>query len=261
MGPYGRRATIGLIVPPRTNETVLYEMMQVVPEGVSWCVSTLGLREHQPEEYARALENVPLCTQELVARRVSAIAYSGFPPVTAQGPRFHEELADRMRQVAGSIPVTTDLAACMAAMHELGIRRVTIISNYQQVMIERLARALDLAGIQVAHAKGIHLSLAEQITNATFDTAYDLAAEAFAEQPNTDGFLMACPQWPINRNINRIEAATDKPVVGQLQAIAWWALRSLGIHDPLPIGGQLFARHAATASSSSGAAVPARSAS
>jgi maleate isomerase len=248
MGPYGSRATIGLIVPPRTNETVLYEMMQVVPEGVSWCVSTLGLREQQPEEYARALANVPLCTQELVARRVSAIAYCGFPPVTAQGPRYHEELAERMRQLAGNIPVTTDLAACLAAMHELGIRRVTVISNYQQVMIERLARALDLAGVHVAHAKGIHLTLAEQLTNATFDTAYDLAAEAFAEQPDTDGFLMACPQWPINRNITRIEAATNKPVVGQLQAIAWWALRELGIDNPLPIGGRLFARAAQPAS-------------
>ncbi len=33
MGVYGWRGTIGLISPPRTNETAIYEAMQVAPEG------------------------------------------------------------------------------------------------------------------------------------------------------------------------------------------------------------------------------------
>lgn len=243
MGPYGWRATIGLIVPPRTNETLLYEMTQVVPEGVSWCVSSLGMREQRPDEYLRALKAIPLCTQELVARGVSAISYAGFPLITAQGPRYHEEMAKGMRRIAGDIPVITDLAACLAAFDALGMRRVTVISNYQQAMVERLVRALEAYGVEVVHAAGIHLSLAEQLTAATFDSAYEMATAAFAAQPNTDGFLLACPQWPVVRAINRLEATTDRPVVTQLQAIAWWVLGTLGVEAPLPaIGGRLFAR-------------------
>ena len=72
MAAYGSRATIGLIVPPRTNETVLYEMMKVVPEGVSWCVSALGLVEQELPEYVRALDMTEVCSRELVARGVDA---------------------------------------------------------------------------------------------------------------------------------------------------------------------------------------------
>jgi maleate isomerase len=242
MGPYGRRATLGLIIPPRTNETLLYEMMQVVPDGVSWCLSTLGLREHDLADYARALEAVELCTQELIAREVSTVAFAGVPLTTAQGPTYHEELAARIRAAAGQdIPVTTDVAACTAALRHLGVRRVTVIAAYQEAMMQRLVRTLEVAGFAVASAKGIHLSLAEQISQPTFDSAFEMATRAFAKQPETDGFFLSCPQWPVVRNIARIEGATGRPVVTQLQAIGWWALHALGIPTPVPGYGRLLA--------------------
>lgn len=240
MGPYGERGTIGLIVPPRTNETLLYEMMQVVPHGVSWCLSSLGLREHDLQEYERALGEVELCTEELVARGANAVAFVGIPLSTAQGSRYHEELGQRIQGVAGpSVPAITDLAACISALRALNAERLTVISNYQYTVLRRLEEALQEVGLEVVNAKGIHLTLAEQITAATFDTAFEMATEACDERLDTDAILLACPQWPVVRNIERIERATGRAVVTQLQAIAWWALGRLGIEASLPAGGRL----------------------
>jgi maleate cis-trans isomerase len=242
MGAYGSLATVGLIIPPRTNETILYEMMRVLPDGVSWCVSSLGLREHELAEYDRALDAVELCVEELVARNVDAIAMSGIPVITSRGPTYHLDVVTRMAAAARKpLPITTDLAACLAALRVLQVQRVTVISNYQQAVLERLVGALEHDGLTVACAKGIHLSLAEQITTATFDTAFDMAEQAFAEQPATDGFLLSCPQWPVIGNIERIEAATGLPVVTQLQAIAWWAMAALRIGRAMPGRGRLLA--------------------
>lgn len=247
MGPYGWLGTIGLIVPPRTNETLLYEMMQVAPEGVSWCLSSLGLREHDLQEYAKALTAVERCTEELIARGASAIAFAGIPLSTAQGPGYHVELEQRIREAASSsVPVTTDLSACLGAFRELGVRRVTVISNYQEDVLRRLEAALAHAGVDIVGSKGIELTLAEQITAATFDTAYDLALEAFGERPDTDALFLSCPQWPLIRNIERIEAATGRPVVTQLQAIVWWARRALGLDSPVAVGGRLLTSQGTT---------------
>jgi maleate isomerase len=242
MGPYGRLGTIGLIVPPRTNETLLYEMMRVVPDGVSWCVSTLGLREHDLHEYATALAAVERCTEELVERGAGAIAFAGIPLSTSQGTRYHEQLAARIADASGhAVPVTTDLAACLAALAAFGAGRVTVISNYQNDVLQRLVGALEESGLAVATTRGIHLTLAEQITGATFDTAFELATEAFREDQTTDAILLACPQWPLVGNIERIEAATSRPVVTQLQAIAWWALHALDLDPTVPACGRLLA--------------------
>jgi maleate isomerase len=240
VGPYGEQGTIGLIVPPRTNETLLYEMMQVVPDGVSWCLSCLGLGEHDADEYERALAAVELCTEELVARGVGAVAFAGLPLSTARGPRYHLQLEERIQAAAGgSVPATTDLTVCIAALRTLGVGRVAVISNYQEAVLARLVVALETAGLEVVNAKGIHLTLAEQITAATFDSAFDLAVEACGEAPEADGLLLACPQWPLVGNIRRIETVTGRPVVSQLQAIAWWALDRLGIDGAVPGGGRL----------------------
>lgn len=240
MAAYGYRATIGLIVPPRTNETVLYEMMKVVPEGVSWCVSTLCLVEQELEAYRKALDMTEVCAAELVARGVQALTYAGLPPINAQGPRYHEKMTDRMRSVAPpSMPVTTDLGAMLQAMELLGMRRVTVISNYKQEMLDRLVAALNAYDVDVVSSRGIHLSLAQQMTDSSFDTAYDLAMESYKNNPHTDGFFFACPQWPLIGNIDRIESETGLPAITQLQVLSWWVLRELGIPGKVANAGKL----------------------
>ena len=243
MGVYGWRGTIGLISPPRTNETAIYEAMQVAPEGVSWCLSCLGLAEHNDEEYKKALATVEICVKELVERKVHAIALGGIPVITSQGPSYHLQLAEDMsRYAGGAVPVTTDIAAIMAAFEALDMRRITIISNYQDAILQRARNAFETAGFEVVASKGIHLTLAQQLSEGSFDQPFEMAMEAFGEHPDTDGIFFSCPQWPVVRNIDRIEKATGKPVVTQFQAISWWAMNELDIQTPVPGFGRLLAQ-------------------
>lgn len=243
MGIYGPLGTIGLISPPRTNETAIYEAMQVVPEGVSWCLSVLGMAEHNAEEYKKALAMVETCVKELVERGASVIALGGIPVITSPGPEYYLQVAEDMsRYAGGAVPVTTDMAAVFAAFKELGMHRVTIISNYQDVILQRTINAFETAGFDVVASKGIHLTLAQQLRQGNFEQPFDMATEAFNEHPETDGIFFSCPQWPVVRNIDRIEKATGLPVVTQFQAISWWAMNQLGIQRSVPGFGRLLAQ-------------------
>lgn len=122
------------------------------------------------------------------------IAFARIPLSTAQGPEYHLELEQRIRGAASSsVPVTTDLSACLGAFREIGARRVTVISNYQEGVLPRLEASLAYAGVDIAGSKGIGLTLAKQIASATFDTAYDLTMEAFRDRPDTDALFLSSP--------------------------------------------------------------------
>ena len=127
----------------------------------------------------------------------------------------------------------------LEAMELLKMRRVTVISNYKQEMLDRLIAALNAYDVEVVSSKGIHLSLAQQMTEASFNTAYDMAIDAYKNNPHTDGFFFACPQWPLVGNIDRIERETGLPAITQLQVLSWWVLKELGIPSTVANAGRL----------------------
>ena len=77
MRAYGEIATIGFIGPPRTNGPVLHEAFRLVPEGVTWVWSTMGLPEFGQLEFDQALALAELCAKELANREVSVIVMAG----------------------------------------------------------------------------------------------------------------------------------------------------------------------------------------
>jgi maleate isomerase len=229
---YRSKGSIGLIVPPRCNETVLEEAIRIRPPGLAWCVASLGLPELTERDFDVALKMTETAAQELAQRKVSVIVQTGIPLQVARGPRYSEELKARLRAVVGgTIPVETDGTLVINALHTLGARRVSVITPYQKPILDNLVRMLQAYDLEVADARGEELKLAQLIAELHFDSAYEKAMQSFREQPNTDAFYLSCPQWPVVGNIERIEQATGKPVVTQMTAILWWTLTTLGLDD------------------------------
>jgi maleate cis-trans isomerase len=236
---YRSKGSIGYIVPPRCNETVIEEALRIRPAGVTWCFASLGLSELERGDFQVALRAVETAAQELAQRRVSAVAYSGIPLTTAQGPRYHEELQRRIQAAVGDIPVETDSSLVVRALRTLGVRRVSLITPYHTAIVDALTAMMRGQGFEVADARGMELRLAQLITDTDGEMAYRMACDSAAAQPEIDGFYLSCPQWPIVDSIERIEQATGRPVVTQLQAIVWWAAGVLGLPEPVPGFGRL----------------------
>lgn len=239
---YRALGSIGLIVPPRCNETVIEEALAIRPAGLAWCLASLGMAEYGDSHFKDALLAAEQAAVQLMEREVDVISYSGLPLTVMYGPDFHLELEDRLRNATGgSIPVASDSSLVIAALKAAGVGKVSIVSPYMPETLGRVVKLLEANGLEVADARGAELALGKLLTDLDDDSSYEAAQAALERNPATDGFLMACPQWPVVRAIDRLESETSKPVVTQLQAILWWALAQKGLAVdnltlPVPLG-------------------------
>ena len=240
MGAYGWKATIGFIGPPRTNETVLNEAFRLAPEGISWCWSVMGLPEFGKYEFDEALRLAAVCAKELAARDVDVIVTAGIPLMTAKEPGYHEQLERELADTIGnSKPVTSDLQCVINALNAFDLNKIVVSSLYQDYIQDNVIRYLAHYGIQTLADERLNFALADCMTRPTMDTAYESAVTAAEKAPAAQGLLLACPQWPVIGNLNRLEQRIGKPVIAHLPAIMWGALSRIGIREPLDQYGTL----------------------
>ncbi len=73
----------------------------------------------------------------------------------------------------------------------------------------------------------------------TPDDVFDLALQA--DQPDVDAIVIACTDMRAVEAIEKIEATLEKPVITSNQAMAYGALKALGIRHNTLAYGRLFA--------------------
>ena len=240
MGAYGWRATLGCISPPSVGETFYKEAFTLLPDGVSMCVAALGLKEFEKGEFDRVLARIEEGAKELARRNVDIISWGGNPLVVSRAAGHHDEIVERIKRVIEKpTPVFTDMAAVLAALEKLSIKKLVVATPYPAPTNDALKLYLEAYGFEVLCIKGMGLSLAEVITVPTLHSAYQMARQAFCEAPNADGVFISCPQWPVVNNIAPLERDLKKPVVAQLQARVWMALSTLNIRQPIGGFGRL----------------------
>jgi len=240
MGVYGWKATIGIIVPPRTNETVIEEAVRLAPDGVSWCWSVLGLPEFEKSEFDKALDLADIAARELANRDVDVIVACGIPLLTSQGPGYHAVLEKRLADAIGNRkPVTTDIHCVLGALKALRVRDLILTSIYQPFIQEKLIEYLAHYGVRTVTSEGLNYALADCMTRPTMQTSYELAMSAVSKAPTADALFISCPQWPVIGNVERVERETGKTAVAHLAAVLWGCLGQLGMSLPIPGYGRL----------------------
>jgi maleate cis-trans isomerase len=184
MGAYGWKATIGCIVPPRTNETAIYEAIRLAPDGVAWCWSVLSLPEFGQYEFDEALSRAHVAAKDLVNRDVDIIVFAGIPLQTSKGPGYHERLEQELATVIdGKKPVTTDIHCVLGALQAVGVDAVVISSIYQPYIQDNLIRYLQHYGVRTLAQEGLSYALAECMTKPTMDTSYEAGLAAYRKAP------------------------------------------------------------------------------
>jgi maleate cis-trans isomerase len=174
-----------------------------------------------------------LCAKELAARDVDIIVAAGIPLITAKGPGYHTQLAHELAEGIGrKKPVTTDVGCVIGALGVLRLNEIVISSLYQDYIQDNVIRYLDHYGIRTLADERLNFALADCMTRPTMDTAYECALAAHAKAPAAQGLFLACPQWPVVGNLDRLEQTIGKPVVAHLPAIMWGALSQIGVREP-----------------------------
>jgi maleate isomerase len=150
-----------------------------------------------------------------------------------KGIGYEQELAARLEGATGIKPITTG-AALLAALRALGARRLVIATPYSSEMNAIEQKFLEDNGYEVLAIKGLEYLDPRAMPKVRPDEMYHLTGEVF--DPAADTIFVSCTGLGIIESLPLIESDFQRQTIGSIQVTLWHTLRTLGLHDRLPLG-------------------------
>jgi maleate isomerase len=238
---YGWRARIGLVQSGPLAENNPYEFYLMAPAGVTIAVTQLGHHEIRGQPFHAAMVYLEEGIQRLAVAHVDAIAQAGTPHIAGKGWGFEEELRARVAKLT-NCPFVTDIGSSIKAMHLLGLKRIAMLTPFDDQIHKEIAAYLKHAGIDLVAASSLLRPNVERerLFAAPLAEIYRGAKEVFTSANGADGIWITGAAMPSVGAIQPLEDDLRVPVVTSMQAMAWGALRAVGIGDKVNGYGRLW---------------------
>jgi maleate cis-trans isomerase len=235
-----------MITPSGVHEINGHEFYLMAPEGVSVAMTSLHSQGWATDSFGR-LEDA---TKEIADRGVNCLVQAGTPHVAFHGWPYHETVVNRIQSVA-NLPVATDMGSCIDAMQRLQLKRVVMLSPFNDADSEKLASYISHAGIEVAawdcilnHSVGATGNFMYDMATLPLSTVYRAARDLYRKhRGEVDGIWLTGAAMPTVGAVRSIENDTGVPVVSSMQAMFWAGLRLCGITERINGFGRLLMEH------------------
>jgi maleate isomerase len=171
-------------------------------------------------EHATLREGV----QALCAVAPEVVAYACTSGSFVGGAEGERSMTAAMEE-AGEIPSLTTSGALLAALQEIGARRVAVVTPYTKSVTDSLEDFLGEGGIAVTGRS--YLGLTREIWRVPYRDVVDMARDAVAGDA-PDALFISCTNLPTYDVIPQLEAELRMPVLSANQVTLWDALRRIG---------------------------------
>ena len=236
---------VGIVWPEAVQAGHLAELELFVPAGLELDIEPVdSAPELGPEgitlEHVEGLPRGPgigRAARRLAERGAQAVAYGCTSGSYVLGPEGDAAIAADMRSAAG-VPATTTSTAATAALRELGVRRLAVLSPHVDALNERLRAYLEASGFAVVNMVG--LNRRGDIEAIEPGETRDLVA-AGVDMPEAEAIFISCTGLRTAAVIDDLEASLGKPVVTANQATLWHVAKLAGTPASAPARGRLLA--------------------
>lgn len=232
----GWRGQIGAVSPTYVDDAG--DWLKVLPEGVNVVFATLGVEDHTPKEFHKAIEVVERTARGLVKLGVGAVVLGGSPLVTLNKGEGTGGLARELEKET-SVPMITSQDAALLALRTLGIKRLLLVTPYRESLNQGMKNHLEANGFAVLSLKSALCSGPKEMAELPPELPYRLAREASEQAPGADGIYIPNPKWQTMEIIEPLEEDLKIPVVTTVQSSAWWGLKKLEVKEARPGYGRL----------------------
>lgn len=227
---YGWRARIGLLIDS-LNTVCEPDFHRMRPEGVSIHASRMYIEKGTDiESLIEMHKQIERAAREVATAKVNVICFGDTTGSLVKGPGSDREIIERIERETG-IPSTTTSTAVVAALREMGIKRLSVATPYPDDLNERVKVFLEAEGLEVMKLKGLTISEPTGIGRLNPNVAYRLAREIDVEE--AEGVFISCTDFRAIDVIEMLEMDLRKPVVSSNQASMWQVLKMLSIREPL----------------------------
>lgn len=219
---------IGVILPSKSIylEPFLY---RAAPPLFSFHFTRLLLRDTSTEALlemnSKIEEAVTLMTEVSPEAILFACASGSF----IAGYGSDEEMKSRIEGIA-DVPAVVASSAMVAALREMGIRRVSLGTPYRDDITEREVRFLEENGFDVVAVRGLGLS-GVPIREQSAEVAADLIRQV--DRPEAQGIFISCANLRTHEIAEDMERLLLKPVLCTNQVLLWHLLATVGFQGPI----------------------------
>lgn len=236
---------VGIVWPEAVQAGHLAELEMFVPPGVELDIDPVDSAPPMGDDgitlaHVEGIASDPgigRAARRLAQRGAQAVAYGCTSGSYVLGPEGDAAIVADMR-TAADVPATTTSAAAAAALHELGVRQVAVLSPHVDALNERLRAYLEASGFAVVNMVG--LNRRGDIEGIEPDETRDLIAVG-VDTPEAEAIFISCTGLRTGSIIDDLEAAISKPVVTANQATLWHVAKLAGTPASAPARGRLLA--------------------
>lgn len=236
------RKKIGLVVPS-SNTSTEPDFYRVMPENVSLHSHRIWLEDTTLEDLDTMNRDAETAAKYVGTADVDVIAYACTSGSFLGGPGYDQNLLTTLTKSSGGTPAIGTSPAMIEALKTLGIKRVSVVTPYLDVINERLREFLQGNGFEVLSIAGQQIVPNTEIGDQTPETILAFAKDNL--DPSADGYFLSCTNWRAFEVVEQLERESGKPVVTSNQATIWAAFRALGLNDSIADFGGLLRQPAA----------------
>ena len=135
------------------------------------------------------------------------------------------------------MPVVLATDATVAALRAIGARRIGLLSPMSSEYSKGAKNYYEAQGFEMPYDTSLMVEKSEDIIHMTAEDA--IAAFERIDTDDVDTLLHIGGALGIVSHIEAIEARFGKPLVSVNAATYWYALRRIGVTDPMPGFGRL----------------------
>lgn len=228
---FGPRGVVAVLIPVQnSNMQPEYELMR--PEGISNQMYRFDLSVHDkvPEAVLRVVPDSLLCWPDIIigGNSLEMRIWS-----EAQQAEYRAAFEER----ANGVPVVLATDATVAALKTIGAKRVAVLSPMSPEYSKSVVGYYEALGFEVPYDTSLMVKTPEEIINMKAEDA--IAAFEQLDISDVDTLLHVGGALGIVSHIEAIEAHFGKPLISVNAATYWYALRKIGVNDPMPGFGQL----------------------
>ncbi len=235
------------VLVPSTNTSVQPEFDAMRPVGVTNHISRIRIPNiplHSDADFQRLIELIAAAQDEAVDsvmscepdRLVLGISAETFWDGLAASRTLKAQLEERTK-----LPVSMGSEACAAAFAALGIRRIAVVTPYQEIGDRNVHRFFEEAGYEVRRIKGLRCESPVKIAHVQEPELR--AALQELDGDDIDGIIQVGTNLAMARLAAQAEVWLGRPVIAINTAIYWHALRASDIPDRIAGFGSLLERY------------------
>jgi maleate isomerase len=231
------QSRIGLIIPSSNRLTEL-QFHTYMPPGVGVHVSRLRMAGKWRKPLAELQKSLAETAAALSDTKPNLIVFHCTANSMENG-LAHEAAIVETIQSASGCPTITTAQAITAALKQLGIKKLVLISPYVKQTNEHEVQYLSECGFNVVHEHGLALDSDGYIAVTPQEWIKVVKENS---RPDADGYLLSCTNTRTIEVIEELERALGKFVITSNQATLWACLKKLGIaYSNRTLGGLLTA--------------------